>query len=109
MTGGRLRLPILGQPDPDQPRDVHLVGRYAVGVTWADSHSSIYPFDHLRRSDATAPTNADGSLGETMVWPRDIRKLAEGLGVTWADGHQSLYPYPELRVRCRCAVCTGGH
>jgi hypothetical protein len=34
-------LPIVGQPDPAQPKDVHLVGRYAVGVTWADDHGSI--------------------------------------------------------------------
>ena len=43
------RLPILGQPNPDVPKDVHLVGRYALGVTWADDHGSIYPFEHLRR------------------------------------------------------------
>ena len=39
------RLPILGQPSPDVPRDVHLVGRYALGITWADDHGSIYPFE----------------------------------------------------------------
>ena len=38
-------LPIVGQPDPAQPKNVHLVGRYAVGVTWADDHGSIYPFE----------------------------------------------------------------
>jgi len=42
---GRL-LPLLG-PDPNTPRDVHLVGRYALGVEWQDGHSSIFPFDHL--------------------------------------------------------------
>ena len=26
------RLPILGQPNPDVPKDVHLVGRYALGA-----------------------------------------------------------------------------
>ena len=41
-------LPIVGQPDPSTPADVHRVGRYALGVTWADGHGSIYPFDRLR-------------------------------------------------------------
>jgi len=46
-------LPIVGQPDPAQPKNVHLVGRYAIGVTWADDHGSIYPFEPPapRRSD----------------------------------------------------------
>ena len=34
MTIKGLRLPILGQPNPNEPKDVHLVGRYALGVTW---------------------------------------------------------------------------
>ena len=37
----KLSLKILGQPDPAVPKDVHLVGRYALGVTWADDHGSI--------------------------------------------------------------------
>jgi DUF971 family protein len=106
---GRLLLPILGQPDPNQPRDVHLVGRYAVGVTWADNHGSIYPFDRLRRDDPARELSPDAPLTEAMTWPRAIKKLAEGLRVTWSDGHESLYPYPELRARCGCAGCTGGH
>ena len=36
----KLNLPILGQPNPHEAKDVHLVGRYALGVTWADNHSS---------------------------------------------------------------------
>ena len=51
MTIKGLRLPILGQPNPNEPKDVHLVGRYALGVTWGDNHSSIYPFDRLRREN----------------------------------------------------------
>ncbi len=111
MTKGPL-LPILGQPNPNEPRDVHLVGRYALGVTWGDQHSSIFPFAQLRLSDpATASSGVDDEsrLTETQAWPRDIKKLPEGLRVTWADGHQSLYPYPTLRASCKCAGCTGGH
>jgi DUF971 family protein len=107
MTG-KTPLPILGQPNPDEPKDVHLVGRYALGVTWADDHGSIYPFDRLRRDDPAAGAAA-GELPEAARWPQDIKKLPEGLRVTWADGHQSLYAYAGLRALCRCAGCTGGH
>jgi DUF971 family protein len=109
MTPIKLNLPILGQPNPNEPKDVHLVGRYALGVTWADSHSSIYPFDRLRLDDPARADKAEITLTQEMSWPRDITRLPDGLRVTWMDGHQSLYPYPELRARCRCAGCTGGH
>ncbi len=102
-------LPILGQPNPEDPKDVHLVGRYALGITWGDSHSSIYPFDRLRRDDPGLPAQPTEALTETMTWPREIKKLPDGLRVTWADGRESRYPYPMLRGLCRCAGCTGGH
>jgi DUF971 family protein len=107
MTKGPL-LPILGQPNPNEPRDVHLVGRYALGVTWADQHSSIYPFAQLRLGGEGGEIEA-GALTEAQAWPRDIKRTPEGLRVTWADGHQSLHPYAALRAACRCAGCTGGH
>jgi DUF971 family protein len=108
MTGKQL-LPLLGQPDPNQPTDVHLVGRYALGVTWADAHGSIFPFDRLRRDCpcgvcATLPT-----LAPAESWPQEITRTPEGLRVVWADAHASVWPYPELRALCRCAGCTGGH
>jgi DUF971 family protein len=109
MTIKGLSLPILGQPNPNEPKDIHLVGRYALGVTWADGHSSIYPFDRLRRDDPAAQDEPGAGLSEMMSWPRDIKRLAEGLRVDWTDGWQSLYPFPALRALCRCAGCTGGH
>lgn len=109
MTIKGLRLPILNQPNPNVPKDIHLVGRYALGVTWADGHSSIYPFDRLRVDDPAAAHEPTATLTEAMTWPRDIKKLDEGLRVTWTDAHESLYPYGELRALCRCAGCTGGH
>lgn len=102
-------LPILGQPDPTEPRDVHLVGRYGLGVTWADGHSSIYPFQQLRAEDPAGQDAAPEAGAETMAWPREIKRRPEGLRVTWSDGQQSVYPYPALRALCRCAGCTGGH
>ena len=102
-------LPIVGQPDPAEPKDVHLVGRYAVGVTWADNHGSIYPFDRLRLDDSAGGATVEGALTQEMTWPKAITKLPEGLRVTWLDGRESLYPYATLRALCRCAGCTGGH
>lgn len=102
-------LPILGQPNPAEPKDVHLVGRYAVGVSWADGHSSIYPFDRLRLDDPALEASPPPVLSQEMSWPKEIKKLPEGLRVAWSDGHQSLYPYARLRALCRCAGCTGGH
>jgi DUF971 family protein len=103
------RLPILGQPNPEVPRDVHLVGRYALGVTWADDHGSIYPFDQLRRGCECGACSDLEEAAASAAWPRDIKRTAEGLTVTWSDAHASLYPYASLRARCRCAACTGAH
>jgi DUF971 family protein len=112
----KLTLPILGQPNPHEPKDVHLVGRYALGVTWADNHSSIYPFPRLRLDDPARaladPVDAgapEETLTEAMSWPRDIKKAPDALRVTWSDDHVSVYPFPALRALCKCAGCTGGH
>jgi DUF971 family protein len=105
----KVLLPLLGQPDPNVPKRVHLVGRYALGVDWADGHGSIYPFEKLRRD---CPCPACGSLETVtpaMAWPAEINRTPEGLAVTWSDGHASVYAYAALRGACRCAACTGGH
>ena len=102
-------LKILGQPDPGVPGNVHLVGRYALGVDWADGHGSIYPFDRLRRDCPCGACAGLEVLASEMAWPEAIKKADAELRVTWADRHASAYPYPELRALCRCAGCTGGH
>jgi DUF971 family protein len=88
---------------------VHLVGRYAVGVTWADDHGSIYPFERLRRDCDCGACAGLGPLAPAMAWPRDIERGPDALRVTWSDDHVSAYGYPALRAACRCAACTGGH
>lgn len=103
------RLPILGQPSPDVPRDVHLVGRYALGVTWADDHGSIYPFEALRRACPCGACEALDVVAGIAAWPQHIGRTEAGLAVTWSDAHASVYPYAALRALCRCAACTGGH
>jgi DUF971 family protein len=105
----KLSIPILGQGDPNRPRDVRLVGRYALGIDWADGHGSIYPFEHLR---STCPCGQCASLATAppaALWPREIKRLDDALRIVWADGHESLMPYGALRAGCRCAGCTGGH
>jgi DUF971 family protein len=106
---GKRPLPLLGQPDPGTPREVHLVGRYAVGVTWGDNHGSIFPFDRLRRDCSCEACRALEQVTQAMAWPTEITRTGDGLRVAWADGHQSLYAYGDLRALCRCAGCTGGH
>ncbi len=105
----KVLLPLLGQPDPNVPKDVHLVGRYAVGVTWSDDHGSIYPFDRLRRA---CPCGACQDLDQVVAaraWPQEITRTPAGLRVLWTDAHESLWPYADLRASCQCAACTGGH
>ena len=105
----KLSIPILGQGDPNRPKDVHLVGRYALGVDWTDGHGSIFPFDHLRR---TCPCGACESLEApppAATWPQDIKKLEAALRIRWTDGHESEIGYVVLRGACRCAACTGVH
>jgi prepilin-type processing-associated H-X9-DG protein len=109
VTIKKLSIPLLGQPDPNVPSDVHLVGRYAVGVTWADQHGSIYPFEKLRRDCPCGACVAVETLTAAAAWPKDIARGADALQVTWADGHVSVYPFSDLRGLCRCAGCTGGH
>ena len=108
MTG-KVTLPILGQPDPNEPRDVHLVGRYALGAAWADGHGSIYPFEELRLGCPCGECRELRSLTREMAWPGEIKRLPEGLRITWTDGHASLYPYADLRALCQCAECTTKH
>jgi len=106
---GKLSIPILGQGDPNRPKDIHLVGRYALGIDWTDGHGSIYPFEFLRRA---CPCGACADLdapAATAIWPSELKKLDAELRVVWADGHESLMPWVTLRASCRCAACTGAH
>lgn len=105
----KLNLPIVGQPDPNRPKEVHWVGHYALGVTWADNHGSIYPFEHLRRACLCGACAALAEVTPPMAWPERVSRTDDALALTWADGHPSVYRYADLRAACRCAGCTGGH
>src|SRR5581483_10374743 len=74
----KLLLPLIGQPDPNAVKDVHLVGRYAVGVTWGDEHGSIFPFERLRRLCPCGACADATTLPATAAWPRDIKRGGDG-------------------------------
>lgn len=83
------------------------VGRYALGVVWADGHDSILPFKNLRRACpcetcAIAPSE-EGSERLARVEVLGGRSLF----LRWADGHESLLLLDEVRALCRCARCVG--
>lgn len=105
------RLPVVG-PDPGAPVRVHLMGRYALGVEWQDTHASIYPFDLLRAScpcaACAAARTADPPprLGPDATWPTDIAREAGGLRIQWQDGHETRFGGRALRELCRCAMCA---
>jgi DUF971 family protein len=111
MSASKGLLPILG-PDPNAPRDVHLVGRYALGVEWQDGHSSIFPFDLLREACPCLACQespvASVPPSEAQSWPVEIKKEGGGLRIRWQDDHVSAFGGRDLRERCRCASCTTG-
>ena len=85
------------------------VGRYAVGITWADGHESILPYRDVRAHcpcDACrAAPHAPGAAAQQLT---ELQRLGEGtLFFRWADGHESLLVAEELRALCRCAYCAG--
>jgi DUF971 family protein len=96
---------------------VRLVGRYAIGVDWQDSHSSIYPFEFLRAACSCPACTAAAAgvppasatprtLDEAQTWPVEIKKAGTGLRIRWQDEHETTFEGRQLREMCRCAACT---
>lgn len=91
---------------------IHPVGRYAVGVRWADQHDSIFPFASLRR---LCPCIECGKTQAVKREPGDEQRRLEGVMrlqdasvmLRWGDGHESLFLVEELREVCGCAACKG--
>ena len=86
------------------------VGRYALGVQWADGHDSILPHRNIRRA---CPCDACIAAPPEALPPRaEQPALVDVLGeqsvfVRWADGHETVLLTSELRDLCRCARCAG--
>jgi DUF971 family protein len=89
-------------------RTLNEVGRYAVGVQWADGHDSIFPLREMRRH---CPCLRCSAIAERDI-PADAQRLMQlsrlgerGVFLEWADGHETLYTMAQLRDICGCAYC----
>lgn len=90
----------------------HPVGRYALGVDWADGHDSILPFRHLRlhcTCESCVGNRADGTLDAAPDLALESIELIgdSSAFLRWSDGHETFFLVAELRALCRCAYCIG--
>ena len=102
----RIKLQLF-DPEASQIKEIHLVGRYAVGVDWSDDHHSIYPFVFLRSHCPCEQCRGSppDPLPEREIWPTEITRLEGGLRIGWQSGHETRYPGSRLREMCGCALC----
>ena len=103
-------MPLGKSKTPPKIRGLNAVGRYAIGVQWADTHDSIYPLENLRRFCPcnTCGGKLDGEIPATSQRLSQLSRLGEAaLFLAWADGHETLYTMANLRALCRCAHCVG--
>lgn len=97
-------------PDTARIEKLTQVGRYALGVQWADGHDSILPHRNVRRA---CPCDAClAAPPAELAPPAEQPSLVDILGersvfVRWGDGHETLLLTSELRALCRCARCIG--
>jgi DUF971 family protein len=94
---------------PPRIRGLNEVGRYAIGVQWADGHDSIFPLENLRRacpcnSCAVAPEGERALTANRLLQFSRLGDVAVYLA--WTDGHETLYTTRQLRELCRCALCV---
>jgi DUF971 family protein len=98
------------KPKNPKIKGLNEVGRYAVGVQWADGHDSIYPLESLRRRCPCRSCEADGDGKASAADSPRLKKLArmgeQAVFLQWGDGHETLYSTRDLRELCRCAHCS---
>ena len=90
-------------------RKLREVGRYAIGINWADGHDSILPYRVLRaQCPCDACRAADAEPPATAGEPAGIERIGDAtIALRWTDGHETLFVAAELRALCRCAHCVG--
>ena len=104
--------PLVARLEGDAVRIERLkeVGRYALGVEWADRHDSILPYRQLRLAcpcERCAAAPPPTELPAAAEQPRRLEQLGEeSLFIGWADGHDTLLLLVELRALCRCSRCV---
>jgi len=91
-------------------KELHEVGRYAVGVQWIDGHDSIFPLESLRRGcpcDA-CKGNVTGEVPPASQRLAQFSRLGDAaVFIGWVDGHETIYTTRQMRDLCRCAYCVG--
>jgi DUF971 family protein len=98
-------------PEASQVEKLTEIGRYALGITWGDSHESILPFRNLRgacpcETCAAAPAAASSDAGVARL--TRVELIGDrSLFLRWGDGHETLLLLEEVRDLCRCARCVG--
>jgi DUF971 family protein len=98
------------KPKNPKIKGLNEVGRYAVGVQWADGHDSIYPLDTLRAQcpcrDCEAQRDGKAPAADSRRMLKLSRMGEQGIFMRWGDAHETVYSTRQLRELCRCARCA---
>ena len=105
-------------PMPPVPKSIKLRSEGGVAVQWSDGHSSVYPFDYLRKRCPCAQcrehppqvVSADTPfhiVGREPIHPQGAETVGRyAIQFDWSDGHSSgIYTYEYLREICACPEC----
>jgi DUF971 family protein len=90
-------------------KELHEVGRYAVGAQWVDGHDSIFPLESLRRGCPcdSCKGNVTGEVPPASHRLTQLSRLGDAaVFIGWVDGHETIYTMRQLRDLCRCAYCV---
>ncbi len=113
----------MGEPsklnaDSPSPKGIRQIDSTTLGITWSDSHESVYPVKLLRENCPCANCIDEWS-GEIKIVPgsipdtiRPVKVNSVGLYAikfAWNDGHDTgLYSHGLLRKLCQCQDCKNG-
>lgn len=86
-----------------------------LGITWEDTHESVYDTTFLREQCTCAACQDEwsgtrkiqpGQLPKTVT-PISIDSVGQyGLKIVFSDGHSTgIYTYETLRQLCQCSQC----